>query len=229
MGYTAAIVDQTYIYIKMVFSSTMYFPRLICTCFCCERILATIFVERYEKSREFFRYTVLIFMLLVPVAIFQTISYNILRIPVNIIYAFSITVTTTNAVAVHLLYRINKKHRKNRAALQLTHKFQIEENIRVLNLFYYQMVLEVFFGYLAIGSAIFIDKCFNNLTALNVVYFTMYNFYVICVSLYWITRNQAIRASLYHSFTGKRLPVDSNVVEHKNGERHFNDLRNAWK
>lgn len=103
----------------------------------------------------------------------KLITNIIVRIPVNVIYAVSLGVTTMNAIAVQCLYFVNRKHRKNRITHPLSHKFQIEDNIRVLNIFKPQMFLEIAFSYTATGAAIFIDMIFHNVTALNVVYFTV--------------------------------------------------------
>uniref|UniRef100_A0AC34RS82 Uncharacterized protein n=1 Tax=Panagrolaimus sp. JU765 TaxID=591449 RepID=A0AC34RS82_9BILA len=83
-----------------------------------------------------------------------------------------------NAIAVQCLYFVNRKHRRTRIAHPLSHKFQIEDNLRILNIFKPQMFLEITFSYTATGAALFIDMVFHNVTALNVVYFTVYNFYI---------------------------------------------------
>lgn len=123
----------------------------------------------------------LIYDVIQIVHIFAIKIQILVSIPIDFLYAFSIVVTTVNAIALWILQNINWKYKRNRISHHLSRKFQIEENIRVLKLFKPQMFLEFFFGYTAAGACIFTDKYFHNTPAANILYFTVstHIFYVV--------------------------------------------------
>lgn len=121
-----------------------------------ERIVATIYSVSYEKSKKC--------MLLLPaylsvdiiLGVISGIIYNDLGLPIYFTYGYLVIFTLLNLISVKVLSRINMKIRKDKleTGINLSQKYQITENVKILNMLLPHVTLDILFSALSIIVAL---------------------------------------------------------------------------
>uniref|UniRef100_A0A7E4UMA9 G_PROTEIN_RECEP_F1_2 domain-containing protein n=1 Tax=Panagrellus redivivus TaxID=6233 RepID=A0A7E4UMA9_PANRE len=221
-----------------------------------ERLLATIYVGTYEKSKKVKK----IFWILVLFAFLFacTYAYYAEIIGNNIAVTYSILASTA-LIAVLMVSIIRKKNQELRRlsnkvglrALALTEKYQIVENLRSLDYLMPHANIDGFTDFMTVGCGLAARIFFDLPTGASVFHLCL-NLQILVFCIYWSRRNPQFKKLIQRycrdrtvgpSMTAESAEPCSNYRQEKNyiknplgekiqkeqtPEEHFSALRAMW-
>ncbi|KAI6232093.1 hypothetical protein M3Y95_00450600 [Aphelenchoides besseyi] len=215
--------------------------RLSFISFMLERAIATHNVYDYEKDRRFCVIGPLLVVFSICFSMVMSFSYNLFHAPIVVLYTIYISLDVISLMCALILNAINQKLQviNARTDLRLSSRYQISENLRVLQFLRKLLLFGVFIALLCTASSLSIRALAvkNYKLLARISYFGLWNIYATIAAFLLIVdcspnfvagccrRHKYIDYStrtIVRNVYGKQILVEDTI------DGHFSKLQEFW-
>uniref|UniRef100_A0A7E4UN22 G_PROTEIN_RECEP_F1_2 domain-containing protein n=1 Tax=Panagrellus redivivus TaxID=6233 RepID=A0A7E4UN22_PANRE len=241
---------------RIVRGTVVIMTRIVWITVGIERLLATIYVGTYEKSRKmkkiFWILLLFAFLFASAYSVYAELGQNLIAVTYSILVGTAVIAV----VMVSIIRKMNQKLRRlsNKVglrALELTEKYQIVENVRSLNYLMPHANIDGITDFMTVGCGLAARILFGYPIGAAVFQLCL-NLQILIFCIYWTYRNPQFKRLIQQWRRGKSIgpamagqsvepssnirrkmnyiinPLGEKIQKNQTPEEHFSSLKAMW-